>query len=238
MAVPPQKTPATLPQEIIPAEPPSSQPFIPQVAQGQPLPTLSKPSAFSQRTVSETEKRFSVDLHIETTKLPGSTEHNTTVQPGPAREFGNTSDAMHKTSTTNDAIPKTRVQSVMSSVDEVVAIQQGVPLLPQSMQSIVPAIPLTVVPTTPASWAREAGSVAPQITSYQQRESAIPLGEHVLEKQEAQPSRQEAPTIQVSIGRIEVRATAPEPRPQPPRSEPRITGLDEYLSQRANGGGR
>jgi hypothetical protein len=45
------------------------------------------------------------------------------------------------------------------------------------------------------------------------------------------------PTIQVHIGRIEVRATPPSPSPEKPRPQPSLTSLDDYLRQR-NGGGR
>jgi len=46
-----------------------------------------------------------------------------------------------------------------------------------------------------------------------------------------------APTIQVTIGRIEVRATPPPaPHSQPKRSGPPVMGLEEYLNQRAKGG--
>jgi hypothetical protein len=46
-----------------------------------------------------------------------------------------------------------------------------------------------------------------------------------------------APTIQVTIGRIEVRATpAATPRPQAARSAPSVMSLDDYLNQRAKGG--
>jgi hypothetical protein len=45
------------------------------------------------------------------------------------------------------------------------------------------------------------------------------------------------PTIQVTIGRIEVRAAPPPaPRAQPQRSGPPVMGLEEYLKQRAKGG--
>jgi hypothetical protein len=54
----------------------------------------------------------------------------------------------------------------------------------------------------------------------------------------AQPTftAEPAPIIQVTIGRIEVRATPPlsHPRSQP-RSEPTVMGLDDYLRQRAKG---
>jgi hypothetical protein len=52
-----------------------------------------------------------------------------------------------------------------------------------------------------------------------------------------QESSAPAPTIQVTIGRIEVRAMPPaNPRPQPRRAEPPVMGLEEYLNQRAKGG--
>ena len=49
-----------------------------------------------------------------------------------------------------------------------------------------------------------------------------------------------APTIQVTIGRIEVRATPPPPAPSQSqqRSTPTIMSLDQYLQQRSKGGDR
>jgi hypothetical protein len=45
------------------------------------------------------------------------------------------------------------------------------------------------------------------------------------------------PTIHVTIGRVEVRATQPaaEPKKRPPRAQSPVMSLDEYLQQRANG---
>lgn len=52
-----------------------------------------------------------------------------------------------------------------------------------------------------------------------------------------QESSEPAPTIQVTIGRIEVRATPPPTsRPQTSRSAPSVMSLDDYLNQRAKGG--
>jgi hypothetical protein len=45
------------------------------------------------------------------------------------------------------------------------------------------------------------------------------------------------PTIQVTIGRVEVRAAAPNGRPNRPRSQPEPVSLDEYLLRRSGGGG-
>jgi hypothetical protein len=47
------------------------------------------------------------------------------------------------------------------------------------------------------------------------------------------------PTIQVTIGRVEIRATSPPvPAPKKQRPKPAVMSLDEYLRQRANGGDR
>ena len=45
-----------------------------------------------------------------------------------------------------------------------------------------------------------------------------------------------SPTINVTIGRIEVRAATSEPRPQKQRREQQVLSLDEYLNQRSAGG--
>lgn len=45
-----------------------------------------------------------------------------------------------------------------------------------------------------------------------------------------------APTIEVTIGRIEVRATPPASNPKKQPAQPLVMSLDEYLRQRVNGG--
>jgi hypothetical protein len=45
-----------------------------------------------------------------------------------------------------------------------------------------------------------------------------------------------APTIHVTIGRVEVRATAPAVPASKPRPAPQTTSLDDYLRQRSSGG--
>ena len=53
------------------------------------------------------------------------------------------------------------------------------------------------------------------------------------------PSPAPAPTINVTIGRVEIRATSPAPPPQ--RARPKsanVLSLEDYLRQRAKGGGR
>lgn len=46
------------------------------------------------------------------------------------------------------------------------------------------------------------------------------------------------PTIQVTIGRIEVRATPAALPARKERSAPQVMSLDDYLRQRSQGGGR
>lgn len=60
---------------------------------------------------------------------------------------------------------------------------------------------------------------------------------HGLSPEGAAPSAPPAPTIQVTIGRIEVRATQPPPaQRQAPRPGPRMVSLEEYLNQQEKGG--
>ena len=55
---------------------------------------------------------------------------------------------------------------------------------------------------------------------------------------EPQAMPQPVPTIQVTIGRIEVRATPPPAPPQNRRPAPAVMSLDEYLNGQARGGDR
>jgi len=73
----------------------------------------------------------------------------------------------------------------------------------------------------------------PQVTHVPRAEPAAPPA-----TKEA-PAPEAAPTIQVTIGRVEVRATPPPaPAPQRPRAKPPVMSLDEYLRQRNRGGQR
>jgi hypothetical protein len=76
--------------------------------------------------------------------------------------------------------------------------------------------------------------VRPQVSEYRGRSEGLALVASEATAERAAP----APTIQVTIGRIEVRATPPPAaqRPQHTRSSPPVMGLDEYLKQRAKGG--
>jgi hypothetical protein len=79
-------------------------------------------------------------------------------------------------------------------------------------------VPLPSQQRPPAG--RPPGALPPSTTHYQPPTSS------------PQPSDQ---TIQVTIGRIEVRATPPPAPARRPRTEPASTTLDEYLKRRASG---
>lgn len=88
-----------------------------------------------------------------------------------------------------------------------------------------PAPPATV-PTPALVVAR------PQVTHAPRAEPAAPQAT----KEALAP--EVAPTIQVTIGRVEVRATPPAPALKRPRAKPPAMSLDEYLRQRNQGGQR
>ena len=83
--------------------------------------------------------------------------------------------------------------------------------------------------TLPATSAKVV--VQPQVKPHVEPKAPVPVQEQAMPEA--------IPTIQVTIGRIEVRATPP-PTPVSPRQRPALSvmSLDEYLSQRAKGGGR
>lgn len=69
--------------------------------------------------------------------------------------------------------------------------------------------------------------------------AAIPIAEPARPTPFAPGSAAETtPTIQVTIGRVEVRAVPPPPAPQKTRPRPPVMTLDEYLRQRNQGGQR
>jgi hypothetical protein len=71
----------------------------------------------------------------------------------------------------------------------------------------------------------------PHVTQYVEPAGLIPIG--------PVPRPEPAPTIQVTIGRVEVRAMPPTPRPsEKQRPKTPVMSLDEYLSRRASGGDR
>jgi hypothetical protein len=73
--------------------------------------------------------------------------------------------------------------------------------------------------------------VQPQVKLVPRSEPEIPAS--VPSTAEVEP----APTIHVSIGRIEVRATPPATAARKPRSAPPVMSLDEYLKRHTRGGG-
>lgn len=80
----------------------------------------------------------------------------------------------------------------------------------------------------------------PPPTSPRQRTDAHPVigrvNRGVGDTQTLQEGASPVPTVQITIGRIEVKATpAPATRPQNSRSGPPVMGLEEYLKQRAGG---
>jgi hypothetical protein len=86
----------------------------------------------------------------------------------------------------------------------------------------------------------------PSIPPQAQRLPELPVGLRPREKPggreakapaEPQSKPEPAPTIHVTIGRIEVRATTPSAPPHKQRTEPQVMSLDEYLRQRAGRGG-
>jgi hypothetical protein len=71
----------------------------------------------------------------------------------------------------------------------------------------------------------------PAITMYPQVQIPTSTDTNLSE----QPSSPPTPTINVTIGRIEVRATPPVAPPTKQRPKPTVMGLEEYLHQRAKG---
>lgn len=71
----------------------------------------------------------------------------------------------------------------------------------------------------------------PHVTQYVEPAGPVPTG--------PVPRPEPAPTIQVTIGRVEVRATTPTPQSsKKERPKPPVMSLDEYLGRRASGGDR
>jgi hypothetical protein len=113
------------------------------------------------------------------------------------------------------------------------------PLVPQENRPVGTSHLLPVVDTLPTQRPAEPKTILPQQGSRRVGYAIPPYNQ--LNEHEAALTRQEpstpAPTIQVTIGRIEVRATpAATPRSQAARSAPAVMSLDDYLNQRARGG--
>jgi hypothetical protein len=129
-------------------------------------------------------------------------------------------------------------------VNNVEALQSG-NLVPEKTSNIVDALP-TVTSSTFATPSRAGvAEINPSIDEISPRSVKV-HSEQSVEARFAAPSHEytdfvePAPTIQVTIGRIEVRATPPPPaQPQSQqRPAPSIMSLDQYLQQRSKGGDR
>lgn len=111
------------------------------------------------------------------------------------------------------------------------------PLVPQ--ESVGASLLSAVADTLPTQRPAKPKTIRPQQGTHQVAYPEYPYNR--ANQSESAPVTQEssmpAPTIQVTIGRIEVRATPPTtPRPQAARSAPSVMSLDDYLNQRTRGG--
>jgi hypothetical protein len=113
------------------------------------------------------------------------------------------------------------------------------PLVPQGNRPVGTSHLLPVVDTLPTQRPAELKAIRPQQGTHQVAYPGYPynrVNQHEAALTTQEPSTPAA-TIQVTIGRIEVRATpAATPRPQAARSAPSVMSLDDYLNQRARGG--
>lgn len=94
---------------------------------------------------------------------------------------------------------------------------------------LVPAPVRVTLPTAPSAQrvdapARTGAPAAPVVPGATASPGAV-----------AAPAPPPAPTIQVTIGRVEVRATAPSTPQRKPRPAPTVMSLDEYLDRNAGG---
>jgi hypothetical protein len=109
-----------------------------------------------------------------------------------------------------------------------------------SEQDTPPAVPLPMAPPhskPPLMW--ETGPLTPNTAVVWPR--IVPYVEPTTQPTLAEPAAtpEPTPTVQVTIGRVEVRAVPP-PSPSPKLRRPAspVMSLDEYLRQRARGGGK
>ncbi len=135
-------------------------------------------------------------------------------------------------------LPRT-ARGVLESEELSSASTLLLPLVPQGYRPVGTSHLLPVVDTLPTQRPAEPKTISPQQST---RQVGYPRYPHNrVNQHEVVPAPQEssapAPTIQVTIGRIEVRATPPPtPRPQTSRSAPSVMSLDDYLNQRTRGG--
>jgi hypothetical protein len=129
--------------------------------------------------------------------------------------------------------PKRQSHLLESVVQRIVTERVVSPVEPLAKVTphIQPSSSPTTIPSTSATVV-----VQPQVMPYVEPKASAPT--------QVTATPEPMPTIQVTIGRIEVRATPPPTPPSQrqretlPRSAPPVMSLDEYLNQRAKGGGR
>ena len=68
--------------------------------------------------------------------------------------------------------------------------------------------------------------------------ASIIASPHILPPQPQREDAREQPSINVTIGRVEVRVAPPAARSRPQPAQARVMSLDEYLRQRTSGGSR
>lgn len=110
---------------------------------------------------------------------------------------------------------------------------------PEKINSLLPENTLQLdAPAAKASHPRSAPATATRqgpTTAHELRPDVPPLPELTTPMERAELT----PTVNVTIGRIEVRASKPpEPPRRKPAPKPTVMSLDEYLQSRSNGGGR
>ena len=102
-----------------------------------------------------------------------------------------------------------------------------------SLDLSMPEVQEREVRTTPALQAGESRAFRPKIPTNREQGGLL----QIKQSETVQESSSSASTVQVTIGRIEVRAMPPPtPRTHPQRSGPPVMSLEEYLNQRAKGG--
>lgn len=104
------------------------------------------------------------------------------------------------------------------------------PPLPPDLHDLRSATEVRPAPSPSASTSRAAAKTTMVI----QPRVEAPREQATMPPSSPPPS----PTIHVTIGRVEVRASSPSPPSRRPRPQPAVMSLDEYLEQRASGGSR
>ncbi|GAB4205437.1 MAG: hypothetical protein OHK0022_31520 [Roseiflexaceae bacterium] len=217
------------PAPVVPTLPaaPAQRVLGPEVAQGtlhMPLPALDETATPPVQPVSP---RVNRPVAPVLPALPPRSAHPASSGPVTMRE--------HQPHSAEPQPPQPTVYAPAQPPEA--ARQRATPLLEEGHTQAVPPVvprlpevPRTVLPADAAlpEATRTALLVQPQITLATPRES-------VPDQAVVPPP---APVIQVTIGRIEVRAAASSARPERARTAPATMSLEEYLRQRSNGGSR